>query len=138
MNQREITFNLDDISEAAVRFLDSIGENRVIIFDGEMGAGKTTFISEICRQMGAEDDLGSPTFSILNEYASRNGSPIYHFDFYRLEDPREALDIGVEDYFYSGYPCFIEWPERIGNLIPEDALTVKISTLPDGSRKIKF
>lgn len=103
-----------------------------------MGAGKTTFISELCRQLGADDDFGSPTFSILNEYADDKGNPIYHFDFYRLQSPREALDIGIEDYFYSGALCLIEWPEKIGNLLPEEAIIVDIKVNPDNSRTLSI
>ena len=135
---REIDFSLDNITEAATSFINEIGENRIFLFEGEMGAGKTTFISEVCRLLGADDDFGSPTFSIVNEYADRNGEPIYHFDFYRIDTPQQALDIGVEEYFYSGNLCLVEWPDRLGNLTPEEAVSVNISINPDGSRKISF
>ena len=135
---REIDFSLDNITEAATSFINEIGENRIFLFEGEMGAGKTTFISEVCRLLGADDDFGSPTFSIVNEYADRNGEPIYHFDFYRIDTPQQALDIGVEEYFYSGNLCLVEWPDRLGNLTPEEAVSVNISINPDGSRKIRF
>lgn len=137
-HKHEWDFNLENIPIIAEKFIDEIEENRIFLFEGSMGAGKTTFISEICRQMGADDDFGSPTFSIVNEYADSNGNPIFHFDFYRIENPQEALDIGIEDYFYSGNLCFIEWPDRLGSLIPEEAIRVFISENPDGSRKIRF
>ena len=135
----EITIH--DISElplAASAFLKETGGKGVFAFRGEMGAGTTTFIAEVCRQLGVADDSGSPTFSILNEYAGSDGAPIYHFDFYRLESPEEALDIGAEDYFYSGHLCLIEWPDRIGTLLPEDASEVGITVNPDHSRTISF
>lgn len=134
----ELTFSLDNLPSAAKTFIDAIGGHRVFAFVGDMGAGKTTFISEVCRLLGADDDSGSPTFSIVNEYLDKSGKPIYHFDFYRLEYPEEALDIGVEDYFYSGHLCLIEWPDRIGSLLPEEAVTVNISENPDGTRSITF
>ncbi len=134
----ELTFSLDNLPSAAKTFIDAIGGHRVFAFVGNMGAGKTTFISEVCRLLGADDDSGSPTFSIVNEYLDKSGKPIYHFDFYRLEYPEEALDIGVEDYFYSGHLCLIEWPDRIGSLLPEEAVTVNISENPDGTRSIIF
>ncbi|MEZ3532537.1 MAG: tRNA (adenosine(37)-N6)-threonylcarbamoyltransferase complex ATPase subunit type 1 TsaE [Muribaculaceae bacterium] len=134
----ELTFSLDNLPSAAKTFIDAIGGHRVFAFVGDMGAGKTTFISEVCRLLGADDDSGSPTFSIVNEYLDKSGKPIYHFDFYRLEYPEEALDIGVEDYFYSGHLCLIEWPDRIGSLLPEEAVTVNISENPDGTRSIIF
>ena len=135
---REINFNIENIAEIAKEFIEETAERRVILFDAEMGAGKTTFISEICRLLGADDDFGSPTFSIINEYADGKGNPIYHFDFYRIESLREAQDIGVEDYFYSGHLCLAEWPDRIEPLLPEDALTVRLTVNPDGSRKISY
>ncbi len=134
----ELTFSLDNLPAGAKTFIDAIGGHRVFAFVGDMGAGKTTFISEVCRLLGADDDSGSPTFSIVNEYLDKSGKPIYHFDFYRLEYPEEALDIGVEDYFYSGHLCLIEWPDRIGSLLPEEAVTVNISENPDGTRSIIF
>lgn len=133
-----LVYNLDNITEVARKFIDEIGKNRIFLFDGEMGAGKTTFIAEVCRLLGADDDFGSPTFSLVNEYADKEGRPIYHFDFYRIDNPQEALEIGVEDYFYSGNLCFVEWPDRLGNLIPEEAVVVRIEENPDNSRKISL
>lgn len=135
----EITVNnISDLPRAAAAFLEAAGSDKVFAFFGEMGAGKTTFIAEVCRRLGVTDDSGSPTFSILNEYVAADGSPVYHFDFYRLESPQEALDMGAEDYFYSGNLCLIEWPEKIGQLLPPEAVEVTITVNPDGSRTIRF
>ena len=134
----EIDFTLENIEEAARKFLDHTGSDTIFAFDGAMGAGKTTLIAEICRLLGVDSYYGSPTFAILNEYATKTGQPIYHFDFYRLDDPHEALDIGAEDYLYSGNYCFIEWPDRLGNLLPEECRRVSITVNPDGSRKLIF
>lgn len=135
---REIKFELNEIAEVAQVFIDSIGNDRIFLFDGEMGAGKTTFIAEVCRQLGAADDFGSPTFSLVNEYLDAKGNPIYHFDLYRLESPDEAQDMGAEEYFDSGEICLVEWPDRLGSLLPEDARWIKISVNPDNSRSINF
>ena len=132
----EINFNLENIAEAADRFIEATQGKGIYLFDGEMGAGKTTFIAEVCRQLGADDDFGSPTFSLVNEYIDRHGNPIYHFDFYRIDSPREAFDMGVEDYFESGALCLVEWPDRLGPLTPADACQVKLSINPDESRKL--
>lgn len=119
---------LDDISRAASEFIEQIGERKVFAFHGEMGVGKTTFISEVCRQLGVRDLANSPSFSIVNEYESEtDGSLIYHFDFYRLDSPSEALEIGVDDYFYSGSLCLVEWPEMIGSLLPDEVVDVTVS-----------
>ncbi|MBL7929226.1 MAG: tRNA (adenosine(37)-N6)-threonylcarbamoyltransferase complex ATPase subunit type 1 TsaE [Bacteroidia bacterium] len=99
---------------------------KVIAIHGEMGAGKTTFIKTICRELGADDFLSSPTFAIMNEYRLGNGQPAYHFDFYRINKESEAYDIGYEQFFYSGNYCFIEWPEKISALLPEHCMKVKI------------
>lgn len=130
--------SINELPDAAEVFVNNMGKNRIFDFQGEMGAGKTTFISEICHRLGCQDDASSPTFSIVNEYPDRNNIPVYHFDFYRLKQPAEAIDIGIEEYFYSGYPCFIEWGEKIGNLMPEDAIPVKISVDSIGNRTIEF
>ena len=135
---KELDFSLAGVSEAVVEFIKQMGDNKVFLFDGTMGAGKTTFISEICRQLGADDDFGSPTFSIVNEYLDSVGNPIYHFDLYRIESPQELWDIGVEDYFYSGNICLVEWPDRLGSLVPDEARMVRISVNPDETRKIIF
>lgn len=134
----EYIFTIDGLPEAAACFISAIGSDRVFDFKGSMGAGKTTLISEVCRQLGVADDIGSPTFSIVNEYRSADGAPIYHFDFYRIDSPQEALDLGAEDYFYSGSLCFMEWAEKIEGLLPEETRTVEITELPDGRRKLTF
>lgn len=134
----DITFSLDELPNAARAFIEAMGEDRIFAFEGGMGAGKTTFIAEVCRQLGAADDSGSPTFSIVNEYVAADGSPVYHFDFYRLDSPQEALDLGAEDYFYSGNLCLMEWPDRIGDLLPEETVTVKITETEDGRRNVKM
>ena len=134
----EIRFNLDEIGKAASKFIENIGEDRIFLFEGEMGAGKTTLIAEICRQLGADDDFGSPTFSLVNEYADKEGNPIYHFDLYRLESPAEALDMGAMEYFDSGELCLVEWPDRLGNLQPEEARIVKIEVNEDDSRSLSW
>ena len=136
--KREITFTLDKIRDAASRFIRDMGENRIFLFTGDMGAGKTTFIAEVCRQLGADDDFGSPTFSLVNEYADSSGNPIYHFDLYRIDSPQEVFEMGAEDYFLSGNLCLVEWPDRLGPLTPEDACNVIISENKDGSRTILF
>ncbi len=128
--------SLEDIKSAAQRFVDEMGEKRVFAFYGKMGAGKTTFIKAICEALGVKDVVASPTFAIVNEYADAAGNPIYHFDFYRIKNLREAYDIGCEDYFYSGFPCFIEWPELIEELLPEDTTKVSVQVLENESRTV--
>ncbi len=118
---------LADLPAAAGKFIEEMGDNTIFTFIAPMGGGKTTFIAEVCRQLGVTDDISSPTFAIINEYRSDTTAElIYHFDCYRIEDDAEAEDMGIEDYFYSGALCFIEWPDRIANFIPEDAVEVKI------------
>ena len=134
----EINFTLDTISEAASQFIKLTGDNKVFLFEGDMGAGKTTFIAEVCRLLGADDDFGSPTFSLVNEYADLEGNPIYHFDLYRINTPKEAFDMGAIDYLYSGSLCLVEWPDRLGDLTPEDAVKVAIRENEDGSRTLLF
>ena len=125
------------LPDAAKWLIEQNTDKRVFVFQAAMGAGKTTFIKAICEYLHVEDSTSSPTFSIVNEYSSENG-PVYHFDFYRLKDEQEAYDLGYEEYFYSGDYCFIEWPEKIPNLIPEDAAIVKIEVAEDQSRLIKI
>ena len=126
--------NTQNLTIAAQKFVDEMGENRVFAFYGKMGAGKTTFIKAICEALGVEDVVTSPTFAIVNEYADAKGEPVYHFDFYRIKNLREAYDIGCEEYFYSGYPCFIEWPELVEELLPEDTVSVRIEVLENEER----
>ncbi|MCR5469849.1 tRNA threonylcarbamoyladenosine biosynthesis protein TsaE [Xylanibacter ruminicola] len=134
----EITIsNLDNIRETAREFIDNMGDHKVFAFYGKMGAGKTTFIKAICEELGVDDVITSPTFAIINEYGGKNGS-IYHFDFYRIKKLEEVYDMGYEDYFYSGALCFIEWPELIEEVLPEDAVKVEITEKEDGTRAIVF
>jgi len=128
--------SLKEIRHAAGQFIQLIDSNRVFAFQGEMGAGKTTFIKAICEELGVEENITSPTFAIVNEYTSVNGKTIFHFDCYRLKNIREAYDLGAEEYFYSGNLCFIEWPEKIQELLPTDAVRVSISVLDDSSREV--
>jgi tRNA threonylcarbamoyladenosine biosynthesis protein TsaE len=128
---------LEDIRSAAREFIEQMGDDTVFAFYGSMGAGKTTFIKAICEELGVEDTINSPTFAIVNEYRSQSGELIYHFDFYRINKIDEAYDFGYEDYFYSGALCFIEWPEKIDELLPGNCVTVKISEQADGSRLIE-
>lgn len=131
--------NLQDIQRAAGEFLKAIGDNTLIAFYAPMGAGKTTFTTALCKELGVrEDSVSSPTFAIVNEYRSRTGEPVYHFDFYRITKPSEALDIGLYDYLDSGYLCFMEWPENVEELLPEETLRVQIKVNPDGSRSLFF
>ena len=129
----------ETIGEAAREFIKLIGERTVFAFYGKMGAGKTTFIKAMCQELGVSDTVTSPTFSLVNEYRSdTTGELIYHFDFYRIKKLDEVYDMGYEDYFYSGALCFIEWPELIEELLPEDAVKVTIEEEPDGTRTIKL
>lgn len=128
--------NIEDIASAARKFVDEMGENCVFAFYGKMGAGKTTFIKAICEVLGVKDVVTSPTFALVNEYADAEGQPVYHFDFYRIKNLREAYDMGCEEYFYSGYPCFIEWPELVEELLPDDTVKVNIEVLEDESRNV--
>ena len=131
--------NLDNINEAARRFIDNMGDARVFAFYGKMGVGKTTFIKAVCEQLGVDDVITSPTFAIVNEYTSAtSGETVYHFDFYRIKKLDEVYDMGYEEYFYGGGLCFIEWPELIESLLPEDAVKVTISESEDGSRTVSF
>ena len=131
--------SLADIDAAAGEFLQSIGSSRIIALYGKMGAGKTTFTTALCRVLGVrEDAVGSPTFAIVNEYRTGNGEPLFHFDFYRIEKPSEALDIGFYDYIDSGALCIMEWPENIESLLPDETLRVSISVAPDGTRTLEW
>ena len=132
----EIRFKEEDIRQAAQQFVKAMGQDTVFAFYGKMGAGKTTFIKAVCEELGVEDTVTSPTFAIVNEYEAANGRPIYHFDFYRIKKVSEAYDMGCEEYFYSGHPCFIEWPELIEEVLPEETINVTIEALPDGERRL--
>ena len=128
--------NIERLPEAAAQFIESMQPGRVYAFYAPMGAGKTTFISEVCRLLGSEDEANSPTFSIVNEYDTEKWGRVYHLDCYRLDGEEEAFDIGVEDYFNSGNACFVEWPERIEGLLPDDVVNVEIRVEDDGGRVI--
>ncbi len=128
--------SLDTIRAAARQFISNMGPARVFAFYGKMGAGKTTFVKAICEELGVTDVITSPTFAIINEYEGRER--IYHFDFYRIKKLEEVYDMGYEDYFYSGALCFIEWPELIEEILPDDAVRVSITEQEDGSRLVTF
>ena len=126
--------SIDEIAVAAKEFVAAMGERKVFAFYGKMGAGKTTFIKAVCEELGVEDVINSPTFAIVNEYVDGQGEPVYHFDFYRIKNLQEVMDLGYEDYVYSGHVCFMEWPELIENLLPDDAVKVTIEEEIDGGR----
>lgn len=132
--------NLEALPKAALQFVELMGDNTVFAFYGDMGAGKTTFINQLCRTLGVDsDDTASPTFALINEYRSDTTAElIYHFDFYRIDDLDEALELGIEDYFDSGALCLIEWPERIAPVLPSDTVTVRIRVNDDDSRTIEI
>ena len=138
MSLREIHIaGLADLDRAAGEFLDAIGEARLVAFYAPMGAGKTTFTTALCRRLGVDEDaVSSPTFAIVNEYRTAAGESVFHFDFYRIDNPAEALDIGLYDYLDSGCLCLMEWPENIEPLLPEETLRVHIRVEPDGSRTL--
>lgn len=133
VTQVESEAQLEKAAEELLRFA---GDRRVFLFEGEMGAGKTTFIKSICNVLGVEQLVSSPTFSIVNEYPSPGGL-VYHFDFYRLKDETEAFDLGYEDYFYSGNYCFVEWPSRVRNLWPDNSVMVDIRFRNGENREIQ-
>jgi tRNA threonylcarbamoyladenosine biosynthesis protein TsaE len=131
---------IDDESqllEVAQRIIDFAQKQKIFLFYGEMGAGKTTLINSICKCLGVKENTSSPTFSIVNEYKITNNS-IFHFDFYRLKSQNEALDLGYEEYFYSGAYCLVEWPEKIPDLLPENYLKIKIEVMDDTKRKVSL
>jgi tRNA threonylcarbamoyladenosine biosynthesis protein TsaE len=130
--------DIDHIREAAREFITHMGQCRVFAFYGKMGAGKTTFVKAICEELGVEDVITSPTFAIINEYGLPDGDSLYHFDLYRIKKLEEVYDMGYEDYFYSGSLCFIEWPELIEDVLPDDAVRVSIEEQADGSRQVVF
>ena len=126
---------LPQVAEAVIR---ALGRRTVVAFRGEMGAGKTTLIREIAAQLGATDTVTSPTFALVNQYKGRGKRPIYHFDFYRIDDLREAFDLGYEEYFYSGDICLVEWPEKIEPLLPENTIQVRITVDSDTARTFEI
>jgi tRNA threonylcarbamoyladenosine biosynthesis protein TsaE len=124
----------EELARAAKEFIAIINGKRSFAFNGQMGAGKTTFIKAICEQLGVEDTISSPTFSIVNEYLTTKGDKVFHFDFYRIKSEQEAYDMGYEDYFYSKAYCFVEWPEKIASLLPPNTINVSITL--DGEKRI--
>lgn len=128
--------SLKGLKGVATKLIDTFPESRVFALYGKMGAGKTTFIQSICESLGSTDNVTSPTFALINEYNTPDASSIFHFDFYRIEDIEEAFDLGYEDYIYSGSYCFIEWPEMISPLLPENMVEVSIEAQEDESRTI--
>jgi tRNA threonylcarbamoyladenosine biosynthesis protein TsaE len=133
----EVNFQLNEIHDAAKQFIAATAGSKVIALHGEMGAGKTTFVSAVCKTLGIDDAVSSPTFSIINQYT--NGKKIiFHIDLYRLKDEEEAIQAGVEDCLFSGNSCFVEWPDRAAAIFPDDTLHVKISVGENNSRKIEW
>ncbi|WP_047445020.1 tRNA (adenosine(37)-N6)-threonylcarbamoyltransferase complex ATPase subunit type 1 TsaE [Alistipes sp. ZOR0009] len=134
-----ITVNgLSDLENAAMQVVKAIGDRKIVALYGQMGAGKTTLVKQICESLQVPDVVNSPTFSLVNEYLQPNGEPIYHFDFYRINKLEEAYDFGYEEYFYSGHLCLIEWPEIIDELIPDDAVKLHIKVVDENKRVIEI
>lgn len=127
--------NLQELDAAAKQILSRFPNDRNFLLYGSMGAGKTTLVNSFCRLLGVSDSTSSPTFSIVNEYSAPDG-PVYHFDFYRLKHEEEAFDMGYEEYFYTDAYCFIEWPEKIPNLLPEQSRQITLTALSSSSRSI--
>lgn len=132
-----VVFSLDQLQEVAQKIITE-KPNKVILFHGEMGVGKTTLIKQLCKNLGVSGVTSSPTFSLVNEYQTTDNQTVYHFDFYRLNKEEEALDMGVDDYLYSGNWCFIEWAEKIPNLIPDENSVITITLLADGKRSLEL
>ena len=133
----KIEFSIEQINEVAQKVVTGNPE-KVILFNGEMGAGKTTFIKALCLYLGVENPTSSPTFSLVNEYEAANNQLVYHFDVYRLKNQTEALDMGIDEYLYSGHWCFIEWAEKIPDLIPENHSIITITQLDNGNRLLEL
>lgn len=138
MKHELVITSLDGIDAVAQEFLGLVADRNLLAFYGQMGAGKTTFTVALCKALGVEDAVSSPTFAIVNEYRCGDGQPLFHFDFYRIRNNAEAMDIGVEDYFYSGCKCIMEWPENIEDLLPEDTLGIYIKVNADMSRTVSW
>jgi tRNA threonylcarbamoyladenosine biosynthesis protein TsaE len=128
--------SLEALPAAAAQLREALGNHTIILFEGEMGAGKTTFIKALCESLGVADDISSPTFSLVNEYRNGRNQPIYHFDFYRIDDPADALRMGALEYFDSGYLCLIEWPSRVETLLPPYRLLVTLVVTGPDSRQL--
>ena len=133
----QISFKISQINDVAKQIL-AHQPQKIILFNGEMGVGKTTLIKQLCKNLGVQEATSSPTFSLVNEYQITNNQFVYHFDVYRLKTESEALDMGIEEYFYSGNWCFIEWSEKIPNLIPDEHSKINIELLANGNRKLTF
>ena len=131
-----------EISRAAAEFVEYISssdlQSNIFAFFGQMGAGKTTFITALCKELGVSDTVNSPTFTIVNEYRAAKGFPVYHFDFYRINKLSEAYDLGLDEYFGGEGLCLIEWPEKIEEILPEDAVRIEIKVNEDGSRELRI
>ncbi len=131
------TYSLNEIPDIAKEII-TLANHKTLLFYGEMGTGKTTLIKEIVKQLGVDEVVNSPTFSLVNEYLSRKGENLYHFDFYRIEQEEEAFDIGIEEYFDSNSWCFIEWPEKVENLLPLETVSVILTLNNKGTRNIQI
>ncbi|MBC6368977.1 tRNA (adenosine(37)-N6)-threonylcarbamoyltransferase complex ATPase subunit type 1 TsaE [Algoriphagus sp. AK58] len=130
------SYQLEDIDLAADRVIEAAGDEKIWVFKGQMGAGKTTLIKALSRKLGVMESVSSPTFGIVNEYHTETGDKVFHFDFYRMEDPMEALDIGIEEYFYSGKFCWLEWAENIAQFLPDHFFLIKIEANSVSGRTI--
>jgi tRNA threonylcarbamoyladenosine biosynthesis protein TsaE len=130
--------NISELKTVASQLINHMGDDRIILFNGHMGAGKTTLIKAICETMRVIEPVNSPTFSIVNEYSTPDGTIIYHFDCYRIKNVREALEMGAEEYLYSGNYCFIEWAEKIASLLPDSVVEINITEIENGVRKIEL
>ena len=130
-------YSLEELADVAEELVKAV-PNKILLFHGEMGVGKTTLIKQLCKTLGVDDVTHSPTFSLVNEYHTNTNAIVYHFDFYRIENEEEAYDMGVEDYLYSNHWCLIEWPENVKNLLPLEAVHINISLLTDGQRNIQI
>ncbi|MBK8806851.1 MAG: tRNA (adenosine(37)-N6)-threonylcarbamoyltransferase complex ATPase subunit type 1 TsaE [Bacteroidales bacterium] len=130
--------DISKIDSVAEQFLKEIGEAKVIAFYAGMGVGKTTFIKSLCEKLSVVDTVTSPTFAIINEYYTQSNEVVYHFDFYRIKMIKEVVDLGIDDYFFSGNFCFIEWPEKVEQVLPEHTLRVEITESPNGNRIISL
>ena len=139
MKEYNITINgIEDYPQAAREFVQLLDKGRIFAFYGKMGSGKTTFIKSICEELGVEDTINSPTFAIVNEYEDREQNTIYHFDFYRIKSLEEVYNMGYEEYLYGDAICFMEWPELIEELLPEETVKVLVEEKENGSRSVKI
>jgi len=130
-------YTLNELTSVAKEVIDK-ASHKILLFNGEMGVGKTTLIKEICNVLGITDIANSPTFSLVNEYITESNETVYHFDFYRINNEEEAYDMGIEDYLYSNSWCLIEWPEKVKNLLPLETVSIEINTLNNGLRNIQL